>query len=58
MQQLFWVAAGVVVATVLGGWIVQRAARRATQASFDARIERLERELRQAVDASTDRAVV
>lgn len=56
MQQLFWVAAGVVVATVLGGWIVQRAARRATQASFDARIERLERELRQAVDASTDRA--
>jgi len=54
--QLAWVAAGVVVATVLGGWIVQRAARRATQASFDARIERLERELRQAVDASTDRA--
>jgi DNA recombination protein RmuC len=56
VQQLFWVAAGVVVATVLGGWIVQRAARRATQASFDARIERLERELRQAVDASTERA--
>jgi DNA recombination protein RmuC len=56
VQQLVWVAACVVAATVLGGWIVQWAARRATQARFDARIERLERELRQTIDASADRA--
>jgi len=52
VPQLAWVAAGIVVATVLGVWIAQRTAWRALQA----RLERLERELRQAIDASADRA--
>ncbi|HWY73337.1 MAG TPA: DNA recombination protein RmuC [Burkholderiaceae bacterium] len=52
MPQLAWVAAGIVVATVLGVWVAQRTAWRALQA----RLERLERELRQAIDASADRA--
>jgi DNA recombination protein RmuC len=52
VPQLAWVAAGIVVATVLGVWVAQRTAWRALQA----RLERLERELRQAIDASADRA--
>jgi len=44
LLQLLWVAAGIVVATVLGVWMVRT------------RIERLERELRQAIDSATDRA--
>jgi DNA recombination protein RmuC len=46
LLQLLWVAAGIVVATVLGVWMVRT------------RIERLERELRQAIDVGTDRASV
>jgi len=54
--QLAWVAAGTVLVTVLCVWIVQRAGGRALGAALDARIDRLQRELRQAVDASADRA--
>jgi len=57
--QWVWMAAGIVAATVLGAWIAQRMAARGQQArdaALDARIERLERELRQAVDASAERA--
>jgi len=48
---LIWLVAGAVLATVLGAWIVQRAGRRAV----DARIEWLERELRQAIESSASR---
>jgi len=54
------VVAGAVLASALIAWIVQRAAGRAQQArlaaAFEARIERLERELRQAIEGSADRA--
>lgn len=46
MLQLGWVAAGIAVATLLGVWAVR------------SRIGRLERELRQAHDASADRAAI
>jgi DNA recombination protein RmuC len=52
-------AAAVFVAATLGVWIAQFAAsrgRQARDAALDGRIERLERELRQAVEASADRA--
>ena len=56
---LIWVVAGAVLASVLGAWLVQRAGRREQQARYaaalDGRIDRLERELRQAIDASASR---
>ena len=49
-----------VLATLAGAWLAQRAALRAMQAWFaaalEARVERLGRDLRQAVEASADRA--
>jgi DNA recombination protein RmuC len=46
LQQLIWIAAGIVSATLLGVWAVW------------SRIERHERALRQALDASADRASI
>jgi len=58
--QLTWVVAGAVLASVLGAWIVQRAARRDLEArvaaAIEVRIERLERELRQVIESSGSRA--
>lgn len=54
------VVAGAVLASALVGWIVQRALWRAQEArwaaAFETRIERLEREVRQAIEGSADRA--
>jgi DNA recombination protein RmuC len=54
------VVAGAVLASALLAWIVQRALSHAQQArlaaAFDTRIERLERDLRQAIEGSADRA--
>lgn len=59
-MQFGLVVAGAVLASALIAWIVQRALWQAQQArwaaAFEARIERLERELRQALEASADRA--
>jgi len=58
--QFGWVVAAAVLGSVAGAWIAQRAGWRRQQAlsaaALDARIERLERELRQTIDASADRA--
>ena len=58
--QFGWVVAAAVLGSVAGAWIAQRAGWRRQQAlsaaALDARIERLERELRQTIDASSDRA--
>jgi DNA recombination protein RmuC len=58
--QFGWVAAAAVLGSAAGAWIAQRAAWRRQQlpstADLDARIERLVRELRQAIEASADRA--
>ena len=57
---LMGVAGAVLAASLLGAWIVQRAGRRrqetAVAAAFESRLAQLERELRQAVDASATRA--
>jgi len=54
------VVVGAVLASALVGWIVQRALWRAQEArwaaAFETRIERLEREVRQAIEGSADRA--
>lgn len=54
------VVAGAVLASALVGWVVQRALWRAQEArwaaAFETRIERLEREVRQAIEGSADRA--
>ena len=58
--QFGWVVAAAVLGSIAGAWIAQRAGWRRQQAlsaaALDARIERLERELRQSIDASADRA--
>jgi DNA recombination protein RmuC len=58
--QFGWVVAAAVLGSIAGAWIAQRAGWRRQQAlsaaALDARIERLERELRQTIDASADRA--
>jgi DNA recombination protein RmuC len=60
--QLGLIVALAVLATLAGAWIAQRAALRALQAWFaqalEARVERLGREQRQAVDASGERASI
>jgi DNA recombination protein RmuC len=60
--QLGLIVALAVLATLAGAWIAQRAALRALQAWFaqalEARVERLGREQRQAVDASAERASI
>ena len=60
MLQFTLIAVAAVLATVLGVWLVLRAAGRGQEArlaaSVDGRIEQLERELRRALDASADRA--
>jgi DNA recombination protein RmuC len=57
---LMGVAGAVLAASLLGAWIAQRAGRRQQQATvaaaFESRLQQLERELRQAVDASATRA--
>jgi DNA recombination protein RmuC len=58
--QVSLLVVGTVLASMLGAWVVLRTGRRAQQArseaALDLRIERLEHELRQAVEASADRA--
>lgn len=57
--QLAWVAGVVALASLLGAWVAQYlGARREAgrRALLESRIERLERELRQTVEASADRA--
>jgi len=58
--QFGWVVAAAVLGSIAGAWIAQRAGWRRQQAlsaaALDARIERLERELRQTIDARADRA--
>ena len=59
-MQFGLVVAGAVLASALVAWIVQRALWRAQEArwaaAFETRIERLEREVRQAIEGSADRA--
>src|SRR6267154_649089 len=54
------VAGAVLAASLLGAWIVQRGGRRrqetAVAAAFESRLQQLEGELRQAIDASATRA--
>ncbi len=56
------IGVGVVMASMFGAWLAQRAGRREQQArlalELEGRFERLERELRQAVDASASRAAL
>jgi DNA recombination protein RmuC len=56
------VVAAALIASAVGAWIVQRATRRAMQAWFAAalqgEVDRLGRELRQALEASADRALI
>jgi DNA recombination protein RmuC len=60
MLQFGLLVAAVALASAAGAWIAQRAARREIQAWFgaalQAQVDRLGRELRQAVEASADRA--
>ncbi len=60
LLQFTLIVVAAVLATVLGVWLVLRAAGRGQEArlaaSADGRIEQLERELRRALDASADRA--
>ena len=60
MLQLTLIVVAAVLATVLGVWVVLRAAGRGQEArlasSLESRIDQLERELRRALDASADRA--
>jgi DNA recombination protein RmuC len=59
LQVGLWVA-GSVLASMLGAWVVLRTGWRAQEArsaaALDLRIERLERDVRQVIDASADRA--